>query len=286
MIEFLYKINQSFIEIKNVLVALLKILIYTKFSLKKLTTSGDSFTFLANGPSLTSALEKMQKDNIDFSNVMVSNYFNYSALFDEIRPNFYIICDPAFILQNEKNDAFFSSIFKKVCWKMTFFIPISYKKKMEVNVLRLNLENPNILFHYYNSINLDGNSSLIHWFYKKGWGMPSPTTVAVAGVYQGIFMNYKKIQIAGIDLNMHQSIRVNSSNVLEIQEDHFYADEPHYRTFYKNVNSKTTFTSAEIFLIFHRMIASFDILSKFAKKKNSKIINYSNESFLDQFIKK
>ena len=74
MIRFLETIRDFVNSCINVLAALFKILLLSKFKLKLPAIKNGDIAFLANGPSLTSALKKMEKEGVP-ANLMVTNFF-------------------------------------------------------------------------------------------------------------------------------------------------------------------------------------------------------------------
>jgi len=274
-------------ELSNVVQTCIKIVFLSKWSSPLPKKNGDKIAFLANGPSLPKALEKMKSDGLP-ENIMVANFFCFSELFFDLKPNYYIVCDPLFSElsdENPKIKEFYQILYQKTTWNMVLFVPVKFRKAINEIIVKLKLSNPNISIYHYNSTNFNGDNKLNYWFFKRRLGMPRPTTVAVPGLMLCIWMGYESVQIAGIDLNQHQDIVVTKSNELMLRSVHFYSQEEHLVPFYKNKNEKQLYNSSEIFLIFHYYFYSFDIIAKFADTLAVEIINYSDKSFLDQFKK-
>lgn len=274
-------------EFSNVVQTFVKIIFLSKWSSSLPEKNGDKIAFLANGPSLPQALEKMKIDGLP-ENIMVANFFCDSELFHELKPNFYIFCDPLFSRLSKEHphvEEFYKALYQKTKWDMVLFVPLRFKKGINKIVQQLELSNPNIRICHYNSTNFNGDNKLNYWFFKHRLGMPRPTTVAVPGLMTCIWMGYKNIEIAGIDLNQHKDIIITESNELMIRSVHFYSQEEKLVPYYKNKKKNELFSSSEIFLIFHYMFYSFDIVAKFASKQKVEILNYSEKSFLDRFKK-
>ena len=182
---------------------------------------------------------------------------------------------------------FYVDLFRIVNWELYLFVPYVFKKDINNIIKCFDLHNDFIKILHYNSINFNIDNFIVNKLFDLKLGIPSPSTVAVPSVMLGIFMGYKNIGIAGVDMNMHQKIIVGKDNILKIVDDHFYdiTKVVDARPFYRETAEKITFTSAEIFLVFHKMLKSFDAIGKYARYRNVKIVNYSKESFLDQFDK-
>ncbi len=264
-----------------------KVLVLSRFRTKIPEKSGNEIAVFANGPSLNEAIEKMRSEGMP-ENIVVTNFFCKSDLYTDLKPNFYVICDPVFTSLSDDMPAireFYIQLFEKTTWELTFFIPFRYRKAIRRILDELQLSNPNIRFNYYNNVNFNGDHWFNYLFFQWKLGMPRPTTVAVPALMMCLHMGYKTIKIAGIDLNQHQDIVIDKDNRLMIRSKHFYSQQETLVPFFKNRKENKTFSSSEIFLIFHNFFYSFDIIAKFARRQQIAIINYSEASFLDQFKK-
>jgi hypothetical protein len=285
--KFALAFRNGLISIAQFNLSFLKILFLSKWFQKLPEKRGVKIAYLANGPSLNQAVEKM-KENGPFENIVVSNLFCKSDLYTELKPNFYIICDPAFSTLSANHpeiESFYKELFLKTSWDITFFIPFQFLKGVRGIISQLNLSNEFIQICGYNNVNFNGDNWFNYLFFKWRLGMPRPTTVAVPGLMLCIQMGYKHIEIAGIDLNQHQDIYIDQDNRLMLRSVHFYSKEETIVPFYKNRLKNETFKTSEIFSIFHHFFYSFDIIAKFATNQEVEVVNYSSESFLDQFKK-
>lgn len=287
MIKLALFIRRFLVASAQFTLSIFKIIFLSKWNVKVPERKGTKVAVLANGPSLEKALSIIEEEG-GLENIMVTNYFCRSELYDKLKPNYYVVCDPIYTkLTDEYPDVkkFYTDLYGKTNWDLTFFVPFSYLRKVRDVINELNLSNPHIQLMGYNVVNFNGDNWFNHLFFKRKLGMPRPTTVAVPAMMLCIQMGYTKIQIAGIDLNQHRDLVVDQSNRLLIKTSHFYSNEETLTPFYKNKKEDLTFSSSEIFLIFHRFFYSFDIIAKFARNQGIEIVNYSKESFLDQFKK-
>lgn len=268
-------------------ISVCKAIFLSKWNVKVPVRKGEKIAVLANGPSLEEALSLMdQKGKLE--NILVTNYFCQSDLFDQLKPNYYVICDPIFTkLTDEYPDVekFYMDLYEKTNWELNFFIPFTHLKKIRAIIHEMKLTNKNIHLFGYNAVNFNGDNWFNYLLFRKKLGMPRPTTVAIPAMMMCIQMGYTNIQIGGIDLNQHLDLVVDQSNRLLIKKTHFYSKEDSLTPYYKNKKENLTFSCSEIFLIFHRFFYSFDIIAKFARNRGVEIVNYSRQSFLDQFKK-
>lgn len=288
--NFLVRIELLYQNFVNSVIAIIKILFFAKFNLKRPKINGKTAIYLANGTSLNETIERM-KTEIDCSNIVVSNFFCRSDFFTDLKPNYYIICDPAFCLKEPINDNFknfYLEFYKTVTWPLSFFIPINFKKDFLRIEKTLGLKNDNISVYYFNLNALRGSHSLILFLFSQRLGMPSSTSVAIPALMQTINLGFTNIYISGIDLDVHNQIRVSEDNVVEFKSVHFYTkdeSEIKYIPYYTNPSRTSVFSSTDTFRIFYKRLESFDIIAKYAKYKKVEILNYSKNSFLDQFRK-
>lgn len=282
--RWLQKLLQDFFEIG---VAFIKLIFMTKFYSKIPKVKGDSIAYLANGPSLNANIDRLIADN-GTDHIMVSNFFYKSSIFQNLKPKYYTICDPSFqYFEIDFIAEFFTELYRIVNWEMILFVPNFYKKIIQMNIRSKGIFNDKISIVGYNSVNFNGDNPFIYYLFGKNFGIPSPTTVAIPSIMLGISMGFKKINIVGIDLDMHQNIIVNSENMVKIADSHFYDKNENrtYSPFYKNTIEKRTFKITETFHTFYKMFLSFDSVRNFAHRKKVKILNYSEHSYLDQFKK-
>jgi hypothetical protein len=116
--------------------------------------------------------------------------------------------------------------------------------------------------------------------------MPSPTSVAVPAMMLGISMGYKRLNITGVSHNFHQDIVVTQENKLMIRFLHFYdkGEQVSYKPFLKT-DHKEGYRISEFFMILHKMFKSYEYVALFAKRRSVTVINYTRDSFIDQFTK-
>ena len=116
--------------------------------------------------------------------------------------------------------------------------------------------------------------------------MPDPRTVVTPCVMLSINMGFKKVFLTGVDHNFHEGIKVNQDNQLLVRIDHFYDEhrEQKYTPFINSANGKV-YTIGELFEVLQKIFRSYGYIAKFASKKNVQIINCTESSFIDEFIK-
>lgn len=288
MVKLLFRLRDGINGFLQFWLTLAKLVLFSKWNVKLPTPKGNRIAYLANGPSLPSCIEKMKQQGGLPENIMVSNLFSRTDLFDQLQPNYYLICDPALsshfsVMGNEAWKDFYVQLYAKTTWELVFFVPFKYRKQVQWIIKDLKLSNDNISICYYNSVNFNGN----YWFnfplFNANLGIPRPTTVAVPALMLCLGMGFKEIELGGLDLNMHQDLVLSNDNVVNMRLVHFYTKQESIAPYYKTPEKKEIFTMSEIFRHFHFVFFSFEIVAKFARKKGAKVRNFSKDSFLDQF---
>ena len=154
-------------------------------------------------------------------------------------------------------------------------------------IRELKLSNHHIKITWYNSINFNGNTTFIQFLFSKKLGMPSPGNISIPSLMLGIWMNFKEVAIVGVELKYHHSVVVNEQNEFLIKEVHFYENEElvNYRPIYLSHTKDQKMDTSDFFDMMHRVFNSLKTIKNFAFKKGVKIVNYSKDSFIDQFEK-
>lgn len=282
-------IQELFGKIIVLFKAVIKILLQSKWHVVYPKAKKSSLVILGNGPSLHEDLESFNHQGVDF---MAVNFFAQTDLFKTVKPVNYVLADPLFFKFDEEEQLyqkikeFYASIYSKCTWKLNLFIPsdclFALKKWQDI----LHLENDNIEVFTYNKTNMNGTSKTIQYFYRKKWGMPSPTTVLIPCSMIGIGMGYKKIGLTGAGHNYHEGIAMSENNVLQIKVPHFYENEEQieYKPYYKP-GGKETYTISELFMVLHKMFGSYKYVSKFAEEMGVEMVNYTKDSYIDEIKK-
>ena len=283
---------QTFLKrTSKVLEAVIKVLFLSKWFVKLPSISKNEIVVLANGPSLDSDLEKLRKRSFD-GDFMCVNHFPSTAKYTELKPRFVVFCDAAlFTIANDhhlfnSNKEVFNNIYNKTTWPIHLFVPRSSRKNFIKLVEMHQLTNTDVSYTFYNTTNFNGNRGIFHFFYNKQLGMPDPRTVVTPCVMLSINMGFNKVFLTGVDHNFHEGIKLDQDNNLLIRIDHFYDEDKKdkYVPFMNSVNGKV-YSVGELFDVLQKIFRSYGYIAKFAAKKNVEVLNCTESSFIDEFIK-
>ena len=123
MIQFFQNIVQTFISLIN-------IILKSDFSIFAFSIGKNETPclILANGPSLNYTLAEIENKTFE-GNIFCVNQFSSSEVFGIIKPQYYVLLDPAFADKNHNaaNRAI-ENLISKTNWEMSLLLPSSFKK--------------------------------------------------------------------------------------------------------------------------------------------------------------
>jgi hypothetical protein len=85
---------------------------------------------LANGPSLNRTVREAP-DFVKGKTLLAVNFCVTSPMFEQLRPEIYLIADPLFWIVPEKRVQLFRTLAEKTAWPMNLFIPARALKNKE-----------------------------------------------------------------------------------------------------------------------------------------------------------
>jgi hypothetical protein len=244
---------------------------------------------LGTGPSLTGSLQKnneLVKQCVAFS----VNSFARSSLYEQLKPKFHIIADPAYNHKDAakddfeyfKNDALILA--EKTDWDLDILMP-SYAKPWN-HFQECAGKKKNIRLHYYNSIVPQGPAKSVFRLYDRGLACPSFHNVTAAALFFALFIGFKTIYLAGADHSWHKNIMVGDDNKLYRVLEHCYKESGHWQgkiPILHNIVSGHRPNIAEYFQKASLTFQSYYEIRDYAAYKNSIITNISPDSFIDAF---
>lgn len=240
---------------------------------------GRRILILGNGPALAQDLAEHMPEIVHGPSMEV-NFAANAPEFFKIRPEFYIMIDPAFFIMpfSEMVEKLNANL-KKVDWDMKLFVPMD-----KVSQTIATIDNHNIHVIGINPVGVEGWGWLESWAYTTGLGMPRPRNVLIAAVMAAISLGFKEIYLLGADHSWSRTLSVDEENYVVSVQPHFYKDDPvavkKSREFFKNVKIYEVMESYAIaFRSYHR-------IKDYAKKKGIEIYNATTGSFIDAFPRK
>lgn len=260
--------------------SLLKTFLFSNFNSKKelLVTSkrkqNTKIRILGNGDSL----KEGGFINRDYDYMVLNDYF-LSESYYEVKPLYYLVADPYYFYTEEGINKI-KEIASITDWEMYLFIPYikgknSFFKKMETECVKIWL---------YNSYSFEGFARVKHFFFDKMLAMPSIQNVLVGAIMVSIWLDYKTIELYGVEHSWLGLLSVDKDNNVLIQDKHFYDKEEVSKTVFKGYDN-IPWKLHEVLYAYGRMFESYWEIYDYVKDKNIEIINKSPDSFIDAFKK-
>ena len=255
-----------------------------KLGCSKKRTCKQGIRVLANGPSLKNDIPHIVEQNKNGKyDYIVLNFFAMDEVFYKLKPRYYCFADPMFFEKDrryEKVMALFHVLNTKVDWDMTIYVP---KEKIGAFLSFSGLNNSHLKIKGVIATQYKSFECLRNWHYEKGLALPCLGTVAILSIYAAINLGYKYIELFGLDHTFFDGICVDENSHLCRRIAHFndkqYTLEPEWKS--DGVHTKVSeylFEMAEIF-------RSHDLLANYASYVGAKIINKTNNSLIDSYIR-
>ena len=242
---------------------------------------------LANGPSLNESVNK-HKDYILKRTNFAVNFFAVSSLYSQIKPAYYVMVAPEFWTETgptQKWEDMRQNIFRVLAgqtnWEMNLFIPTQASKSKLIQKLLGN--HKFIKVFYFNVTPVEGFRSFRDIFFKYKLGMPRPYNVLIPSIYLALTLGFKKIYLFGADHSWHEEIKVDDTNDVTVNHQHFYDKDKQQLPMYK-LDGKE-YHIHDIFNKLQLAFRGYFVLKDYASKLGAKIYNASVRSYIDAFEK-
>jgi hypothetical protein len=264
----------------NSIIAICKVIAFSKFKVTNHKTNSRSCVILGNGPSLNDSLQN-HLEFIKKHDIFCVNVFSASTYYKQLKPNNYLLLDNAFTEPNhERASKAIVHLVDDTDWELNLFVPFKFKKSSYF--VESIAKNPNIKVIYFNYVILDGLDSLKFWFYKNELGMPQSQNVLVASIFRCINLKYKEIYVLGADHTWHETIRLNDDNEIVADDSHFYGTKTYE---INKLMPKNKSYMARQFLSLHKAFKGYEVLARYAEYRKVDVINASKRSYIDVFRK-
>ncbi|MEW6195437.1 MAG: hypothetical protein AB1521_09795 [Bacteroidota bacterium] len=277
---------QKFItELFQTLFSLVKITLLSRYfvSFKKHKVTEEECVILGNGPCLKKDLER-NGNFITARKKICVNFFALSKEYEAIKPEYYVLAAPEYWLQKTsdyfktKKDELIGDLVNKTNWHMIILIPFQAKgSDFHTRVC----SNKNIQFIFYNNTPVEGLKTINHFLFKRELGMPRPHNVLNPSIFLALNLGFKKIILYGADHSWHEEIKVDETNQVTINHEHFYDAQKVQLPMYK-LDGKEYYVH-DIFRKLHYAFKGYLVLKNYADHLGARILNASTKSYIDAF---
>lgn len=211
------------------------------------------------------------------------NFSVFDSLFFKLKPKHYCLADPMYFKSSWRDKEvfrFFNILDEKVDWNMNIYVPAN---NLERFVKFSNLNNKFVSVIGVNTIGYSGFEKFRHYYYKKGYSCPPPQTVTNLGIFVGIQCGYKNIDLFGVDHTFLSDLVINEDNKLCQKYYHSYdKGEPEYKVIVRT-DTNEVWKIGEYIVACGKMFLSHDLLEKYARSVNCRILNYTKCSMIDSY---
>lgn len=246
----------------------------------------EKLIILGNGPSLKEHLEN-DLELLQNNTTMAVNKFCLTDAYESVKPNYYVIVDPLFMMDNvteeykQMQDEVFERFEQCTDWPLELFI--AGRGQGNARLQTLIEKRPNIKLHYISITTVEGLRSASHFYYKKGWGTPFVGNVIVSSLMSAINCGFKEIILLGIDHTIHTTAFVNSKNLVCYRKQHYYKDKPVDVPVYVDLEETKPLKLHEYLDMWTMTFKSYHQINDYAISKDVKIINATPVSNVDAF---
>jgi hypothetical protein len=238
----------------------------------------ENCVILCNGPSLNQSINDEYNFIANHTKIVV-NFSPCSSLFWDLKPEFLVLVDPSFWVDNishqlkEKINELNKNLIR-VDWSLKIIMPNFAKDK---NHILSSVKKDNIEIIYINSAQsnkVDLQDRLID--YKVNKSSPLFQSVSVAALYFAINIGFKKIYLFGYDHDWIKNMKINEKNQIVFRDNHYYDNSEKES---EVINS----TLLEEYKAQYQLHLSYQELSKYEKEMGVKVFNCTKNSMLDSF---
>ena len=276
MREKLKKIYEASKELPDIIIFILlffKIFIQ-KSDVKYRKKNLETINILGNGPS---GIKTYLKNKDDSEKLMCVNYFALTKEFLMFKPAYYTLIDPAYFLDSNKKNLELIKILNAVNWNIKLFIPSKYKKVYTNLITNSNIEINAIRFNY-----LPGQNRFVYFLYLKNLAIPKFQNVVVSCIYISLNKGFSKINLHGVEANEFKNFIVNEKNEVLLETKHSYGNST-INLFEEGRIKKGEFW--KFLMHYPIMLKGFSQVATYSNYINTKVYNYTKNSYIDSFEK-
>jgi len=283
----LYSIKQVLNQTAGILITLLRIVrkpIVLKGNVLPVISS-TKLDILGNGPSLREYLDSGDNESRN-SDIMVVNKFCLSIDYEKVKPEHYVIVDSDFLVETKDESLqkmqkdMYEKFTETTTWKMNLYLP--QNSSGLVFKERITKANKNISIFHFNMLTLDGSERFRYFLYKRGVGMPFAGNVLIVANMLAINLGYSNIELFGAEHSIHTQAYINSKNQVALEYKYFDGTSAEF-IFWDDLNPEEPQKYHQYLTHWKDTFRAYHEVAAYAKYKHCKIINRTENSFIDAF---
>lgn len=279
------KIQRFLLNLGAVTVSLIRIVLLAKWRVKLTDRLHDECVILANGPSLSSMIQR-HNQFLEGKDLICVNHFPTTTFYGQLKPAYYVTSAPDLWLDDidtffvEQSNQLFKSMASNTLWPVRFHIP--YESRKFPRWKKLLQSNQEIKLVFYNNTPIEGWRWFRHLCFRLNLGMPRPHNVLIPCLTHAINMGYRKVFLWGADHSWLSEISVNNQNQVLINQKHFY---DHRTSKGKPLDKRGVGerNMPELLTKFVHAFNGYFVLKEYADSRGTSIFNATPGSFIDAF---
>lgn len=287
MLKYYYIVIQIFETILNLfMVCILNI----KYIFRKThypNRNFDSIQILGNGPSLKDDIPKILAKRKN-SAIMVVNTFATTELFEQLKPEYYVLVDPVFFspLKNERikkvQESTLMALIEKTKWNLNLFVPYSATKSILIKEIEKGNDLIKIIF-FKNIPVIGGYQKMNNFFFFNNLANPLFMNVLIPAIFFSIKMKFFKILLWGADNSWHENYTLGKDNYIYRTDRHFFDKDFENNLIILSKADGSPQRVHEEFFNMYNVFRVYHSLEAFSKKYKCQIFNLSSKTWIDAF---
>ncbi len=255
-----------------------KILLQSRCMLPAKEREDKAIVVLGNGPSLNRTIE----ESLDTLRAMPCMAVNFAALADvlkEIRPQYYVLADPHFFIEDAGEGSNLSrlrEVFRTIDWTMTLFVPAKF-----IKAARRYYASEEVCLRPFNAVGVEGWGPLVRLAFRLGLGMPRPRNVLIPAIMLAIGEGFGTVYVAGADHSWTATLSVTDDNEVVSVQPHFYSDSKHEENRVRH--EYQGYRLHQIMESFTIAFRSYHDIAAWAGSRGVDVVNVTPGSFIDAF---
>lgn len=266
----------------NTFLSLGKIVIKSKFGIKYPKYKANECLIIGNGPSAAITLASDFVKQNEIIKICV-NHFASTPDYQRVKPEVYILLDPAFADSNhELSFGLILNLVKNTSWNLDLYIPTEFAKNK--NLIAELKKNSHISLVFFNYTIIESFEAIENTLFGLNLGMLRAQNVLVCSLFLALRLNFKTIYLTGADHNWHENLKVSDDdNSLILNDSHFYGERN--RNLTSEFGNRRSIESeiAKQFISLYKVFKGHERLAKYAQLNKADIINISNHSVIDVY---
>lgn len=226
-----------------------------------------ALSLVLNGPSVKRTVKYLDPNKTD---VMMVNLAPLTPLYHDLKPKYLCICDSCYTKKKKRNYLLRDELLK-TSEDITIFLPHFLKGKNLFSETNLKVK------YIFSPTGLSDYDVISYKLMEKNLMVPEYNNICIMAIYVAIQLGYKKIYLYGADENFVKEMEVDDNNRITRRDDHYYGKGTMCESAEHRYDMET------MMYMMYRILNGLKKLRNYAEKENVRIINMSDDSWVDCF---